>query len=503
MGVNVNGGGILNDVSSPEVRNCRIESNVASSYGGGMYNFQASPVVEDCTFEGNEANWGGGMYNDPDSIATVTGSTFLGNLALSYGGGVYHDDSDATYTGCEFIGNSADRSGSSSYGGGLYLRKTTGSYVLEGILFRENYSRTIGGGATVYGADVIVRNCRFFGNDAGYGGAASASSAGTIAFESTIFADNTAHGGGAIRLEDSSDNMFEFHDCLFTGNRIEYTGTMYIYGGAIYARRGNLTFTDTYFTGNATLGTNGYGGALCVFVGDYTYNLENTVFVGNNAEMGSAIAKRWSGSMRIYNSTFVGNVSYTSDPDWQSPMSRTSGFLGMYNGISWGNTPVSDPYWAEYSDIHGGLTGTGNINMNPLFAGYPLVSGGSWSYVLYDDEEFQTVLVDDLASWTPGEFEGLFIQPDDTDPNWYYIVSNTATTIRIWGLDPAAARPGSAYRVYDLHLTWASPCIDAANGDTSPTLDLDGNPRVDSSTTPNTGVGTPDYVDMGAFEYQP
>ena len=49
-----------------------------------------------------------------------------------------------------------------------------------------------------------------------------------------------------------------------------------------------------------------------------------------------------------------------------------------------------------------------------------------------------------------------------------------------------------------------SPCIDAANGTWAPATDSDGQTREGGpNTTPNTGTGTPDYADMGAYEYQP
>lgn len=55
----------------------------------------------------------------------------------------------------------------------------------------------------------------------------------------------------------------------------------------------------------------------------------------------------------------------------------------------------------------------------------------------------------------------------------------------------------------DLHLQPGSPCIDAADGDAAPETDLDGNPRYDDPDTPNSGTGSPDHADMGAFEYAP
>jgi hypothetical protein len=56
--------------------------------------------------------------------------------------------------------------------------------------------------------------------------------------------------------------------------------------------------------------------------------------------------------------------------------------------------------------------------------------------------------------------------------------------------------------VIDLHLSASSPCIDAANGTTAPATDIEGNPRVDHLSKPNTGLGAP-WADMGAYEYQP
>jgi hypothetical protein len=61
--------------------------------------------------------------------------------------------------------------------------------------------------------------------------------------------------------------------------------------------------------------------------------------------------------------------------------------------------------------------------------------------------------------------------------------------------------PGGAYS-----LRPGSPAIDAANNNAVPagvTTDLAGNPRFfDDPATPDTGVGTPPIVDMGAFEFQ-
>ena len=53
----------------------------------------------------------------------------------------------------------------------------------------------------------------------------------------------------------------------------------------------------------------------------------------------------------------------------------------------------------------------------------------------------------------------------------------------------------------DFHLQAISPAIDAANGNAAPATDFDGNPRIDDPLTANSGVGTPNYADIGAFEF--
>ena len=67
--------------------------------------------------------------------------------------------------------------------------------------------------------------------------------------------------------------------------------------------------------------------------------------------------------------------------------------------------------------------------------------------------------------------------------------------------DPGWASPSTG----DFHLPAGSPAIDAgdsgAGGATA--MDADGSPRVDDSSTANSGTGPRPFDDLGAFEYQP
>jgi parallel beta-helix repeat protein len=57
----------------------------------------------------------------------------------------------------------------------------------------------------------------------------------------------------------------------------------------------------------------------------------------------------------------------------------------------------------------------------------------------------------------------------------------------------------------DFHLLAGSPAIDSANSGVTgqPSVDIEGNSRVDDPATPNTGTGKRKYDDRGAFEFQP
>lgn len=55
----------------------------------------------------------------------------------------------------------------------------------------------------------------------------------------------------------------------------------------------------------------------------------------------------------------------------------------------------------------------------------------------------------------------------------------------------------------DYRLNENSPCIDAADGNFTPALDLNGQARLDILTVINTGTGLVPYTDMGVYEYIP
>ena len=52
------------------------------------------------------------------------------------------------------------------------------------------------------------------------------------------------------------------------------------------------------------------------------------------------------------------------------------------------------------------------------------------------------------------------------------------------------------------HLKAGSPCLDAGDGNIASQKDAEGKPRFDDPNVVNTGVGNPDFTDLGAYERQ-
>jgi len=150
--------------------------------GGGMVNDNSSPTLRNVTFSGNMANLGGAMYNVSfmsSSSPTLNNVTFTGNLAERYGGamdngGVY-GNSNPILNNVFFFGNSAGQGGGAiSNGGFRHITKPT----LTNVIFSGN-SAGIYGGAIANFNDITsigsvspsMVNVTFSGNSADYGGA--------------------------------------------------------------------------------------------------------------------------------------------------------------------------------------------------------------------------------------------------------------------------------------------------------------------------------------------
>lgn len=298
------------------------------TFGGGMFASHASPTLANLVFSGNKADpeyhGGGGMFNwysDP----SMTHVIFYHNSAGG-GGGMYNHGSNPVLTDVAFTENTAiSGAGLNNYQGssptledvifqgnaaalnaGGMANDATSSPILTHVSFIENSTKDYGGGIGNFGGSPTLTDVEFIGNSAKEGGGMYNGMSAKPHMTNVTFSENTAKTlGGGMANNDSSPVLV------------------------------NITFSGD------TAGE--YGGGMCNFYTSSSPSLTNVTFTGNEAPHGNAIC-------------------------------NVGGGFKLVNGIVWGNTGAPEQIYNDhivpditYSDIEGGWTGMGNINVDPHF----------------------------------------------------------------------------------------------------------------------------------------
>lgn len=146
--ITITGGTISNNRSSSSSRSTVSLTNCTAD-------------IKNLTVTNNYANWyGGGIMISGGGTYTFTNceisnnSTGYSNGAPGYGGGIYIDTTGTvTVTGCTITGNSAINNGSSSKGGGIYLKSgtlTTTDCTINSNTTKNGSTETSGYGSQIY-----------------------------------------------------------------------------------------------------------------------------------------------------------------------------------------------------------------------------------------------------------------------------------------------------------------------------------------------------------------
>ena len=216
------------------------------------------------------------------------------------------------------------------------------------------------------------------------GGAIYCEQSSDVLIQKCVFMNNyAALDGGAIAFINNSAAFVD--SCLFMYN------SCYFYGGCIYIDGSNTKIKNTVFANNYTtfFGAaitgwnssafvlenckilNNEAGAVC---GIYTATncspkIINTLFSGNNCTLGNGGAAGFSVSTpTIINCTFVNNTAAQLGAGvWIFNSTAT-----IKNSVFWNNNPDQinlngSTATVTYSNVMGGFTGTGNINLDPAF----------------------------------------------------------------------------------------------------------------------------------------
>jgi len=126
------GGGLLNELASPTIRNVVFVRNYAQKYGGAIENVFGNPEMQNVIFYGNRAGASGGAIDNFESEPTIHNALFVGNTA-GKGGAICNDSSSPVLRNVSVVANEASESG-----GGIYNKGTSEATVTNSILWDNN-----------------------------------------------------------------------------------------------------------------------------------------------------------------------------------------------------------------------------------------------------------------------------------------------------------------------------------------------------------------------------
>jgi uncharacterized repeat protein (TIGR01451 family) len=296
-------------------------SNTSGEDGGGLLvqanRFAHSAVLTDAFFANNTAasSGGGFAYNGStfSAVPRIENAEFISNTAGLNGGGFWSQRAGAILEGDRFERNRADGPPNDggihktqNGGGGVWVQ---GQLVLTNTQFISNVARTNGGGAHARG-DVVLNGNRFEQNQAlgdffvtySFGGG-GLYVFGNLTFTDSVFTGNQARfTGGGLWANGAVRGL----DGLFIDN---YSGS---HAGGLRAFSG-LTLTGTQFIRNTTQRTGGglYAGGVGGLAPDSVVTLTDVLFQSNHVisttlgASGGGLAT--SDEARLRGTRFIGN----------------------------------------------------------------------------------------------------------------------------------------------------------------------------------------------------
>jgi len=300
------GGAIFCEYSGLIVSHNTFTRNYASRYGGAICCNHASAIISHNTITENKSDLYGGALDCVECNIEIWNNTIQYNTAdLGIGGGIYCAHSDLTMRGNVVSGNRASWGG----GGGIVCRD--GTIAISG--------NTITGNSGDYGGGVSVGSC------------------------SGAIVDNFIGGNYARSCTEG-------------------------YGGGLYCHSSDLIISNNIIRGNGSF----YGGGLVC--DESSPIIDHCLITSNGADSLGAAIYCVDASPIFVNNTISGNTSWRG---LAGGIYGEASDLTIINTIIWGDSARAQPYEIlldslstldiTYSDIQGGWSGEGNINVDPLF----------------------------------------------------------------------------------------------------------------------------------------
>jgi cysteine-rich repeat protein len=385
---------------------------------------------------------------------------------------------------------------------------------LDGFSIERGLSSVGGPALHVQASELVVSNCTITRNAAQNYAATHDVTGGAILAE-----------GSVLQIEHSriSNNV-----ASIDGNETTWTAR----GGAIYVRGGSLVVEDTSFDDNTTFSDSDRSEGGAIYSSDAELRIARSDFTANGAvgsptllgRGGAVYVENSTGAARsyIYNTTFEGNRTSSFPFNFQAQggaIYAGSGSLVLANSLLRANAAVG--YTSFGGAMHvsatasvevrnctfvrnstGLMTGTGH----PYYGGAVSVADGG------------SLIVANTMFWQNLALNGTDIyQVSGTNSSVTYSCMQTTG----WGIGTQVPSLGfmfvpSLLEQTNYRLHPSSTCIDAGTnaGVASDVMDLDGDgnvvelvpidlagrPRRIDHVSPDTGLGVPPIVDVGAYE---
>lgn len=308
-------GGAIYNKGSFNISYCNFTNNVVAQSGGAIYQgSNKDSVIENCNFDRNEAvnpstsvqsGTGGAICCGSGSIIKIINSDFTNSVSKYQGGAIYIGENLASVVidNSKFINNVANMG---TQGGAIYQGKTS-TLKISNSKFEDNYAYA---GAAILQMDsskLDIFNSSFDNNRATSGSAIFQSKSIYTNISCSNFTNNIAgkdngigNCGGTIYF---TSNII-INGCEFLSN----SGSGH--GGALATGSGstNVFINNSKFINNFVDVTSSYGGAIYTQNPSAVFNITNTLFKENNAQMGGSITALAS-KFSIENSKFDSNYA--------------------------------------------------------------------------------------------------------------------------------------------------------------------------------------------------
>lgn len=355
--------------------NLEINNNTSSALGGGVRLWGGSATFTNSYIHNNTALEGAGVYAEyyngfSAALDLASSADLYDNSALAgngYGGGVFMRQGTVNITDCSDL-----YSNDAILGGGAYLITSTLTLTGDCSEIDGNTATGDGGGFYAIGSTIELDDqAELYNNGAGTdgtgsGGGAYLNNSTLNSAKSLVWYNTAASFGGGVHAGNGSIVDFDLGSYVCLGarcSRISNNTVTNNYGGGVYANSSDISLENTFVENN----TADYGGGLYAFGADSQVTLFGNVFARNNASGGvgdglrifTGVSLSGSGNTLAYNESGGAATGRAID--------MSGGSLSLDCSVIWGHASSINAGVVSYSAVQGGYTGTGNINLNPLF----------------------------------------------------------------------------------------------------------------------------------------